>query len=1088
MSEVGALAWVVTMLTVAAIYAHLRVPSWIFAVLGAGTLVYCSFGTNRLFGSLVWWIGIAAIVLIMALTTRQPLLTALLTIAAIFFSTTHEPPYGPLAMLGFLLAVALIKFGGAWSKRQPASNSLPELRPNQFIRVIAYAPIGASVYLQTEAVISATTLRRSAPWLYPLAMAGVLLLLYQQSASVSVGAGQGDEAALGNFYAPQHDNGRDYRWSKYESNITLARISDAEHITLTLSGARPTPAPPAASEIWVDGSYVTTISLTNQIADYSFDYHDLSLDPRLTITLRPTATFYLSDQDYRAVGVIYYAARAESNAAFGLLLPPPSLALLWLLLIVAVGGLLPAAYSPRVRFAAYLVLPLFALLIWIGGPLEGLPLSGAITLLLLPLSAFVQRAPLETWLARGAGWLRGWRIWHVWLVHAVAVPLFYLIATIIFTWPYILDLPRRVPGWPMDNFNFLYKIWWVGNALFGNPPPGSSLTYNPNVFYPAGFNLAQGELTPANTLATIPTTAIFGPIVSYNLLVLLSFVVSGWGMYLLVRYLLDAPPLTPTPPRYGGGSLGQQGGTNPALIGSTTQNSKLKTQNSTLIALLAGLAFAFCPYRMTQMGGHLQMLGTEWLPLTFLFLEKMVRRRRWQDGLIGGIFFALCCWEAWYYAAIIGLFVPLYLALRWWQLRRAGQQVGINPAPTPNPPIGAQSIAPSTGGINHAPTNIRYPQLKTLLAFIVAVAIMVGPFALPYLQLRDTGSLAYSEQLANQNSAVPTDYFLPSELHPLWGETFMQLHRWQNPLEDNLYLGVVPLGLFGFALAGWRRERRQAASPLANFPFMPYLLISALAFVLSFGLGFHIGVLFDKLKVGGSDPNATLWLPGWLLYKFVPLFSAIRAYARFGLIVTLAVIVLAALGLAMLLARPRFAPYRRLTIVALTIVLLCDFAANPYAFGMSRVESQPLDVWLAAQVGNTPVTMFPTDYAQLSGPAMWSSVYHGKPITYGYESFLPALFQRPDVAQPLASFPNDQRVWPLLQGWGIKYVLVATYWWGTGWPKMRDQLAVNPHLRYITHFQERRLWDGNVRLWTSWPDFAWHAQPEDVWIYQLLPD
>jgi hypothetical protein len=678
---------------------------------------------------------------------------------------------------------------------------------------------------------------------------------------------------------------------------------------------------------------------------------------------------------------------------------------------------------------------------------------GAVTLAaLLALALFQQRGHLEAILGALLRRIAGWALWRNRWACMVAAPFFYLIATIISTWPYVRDFATAIPGWPMDNFNFLYKIWWVSHALFGSPPPGSSLTFNPAVFYPAGYNLAQGELSPANTLLTIPITATLGPIISYNFLVFLSFVLSGWGMYLLVKYLLGS--VTSTSPRSGEGATAAPDAVN------------LRPYAVTLIALMCGLAFAFCPYRMEQMGGHLQMLGTEWLPFTFLFLEKMLRTQRLSAGALAGLCFALCCWEAWYYAAIIGLFVAIYVPLRWWQLRE-------RPARLPAPAAVFSLIA------TNPPLKPQTSTLKPLLTFLSVTAIMVLPFALPYLQLGASDNLTYTAAQANENSALPTDYFIPSFLNPLWGETFAPLHAGHNPLEQDLYLGVVPFGLMLVAI-GLRRRLRGA------FPFALYLLIAGLAFILSFGSGINEWKLLNNWGYSGIDPRIDVWMPGWLVYRFVPLFDSLRAYARFGLLVIFAVIVLAALGLVLLLTRPRFARYSYLTIAALTLILLADFAASPYAFGMTRVANEPENVWLAAQPGNAPVALFPTDYAMHDGQATWFSIYHGKPIAYGYESFLPSLLRQPAVQTALDNFPDDASVWPLLQGWGVKYVMVSTLWWGSNWPSVRQQLAASGHLQYLAHFDEQPLWDGDARLWDNWPQFKWHALPDDLYIYQLI--
>ncbi len=937
--------------------------------------------------------------------------------------------------------------------------------------------------------------------------------MLQAPAIINVGAGK-QETTLGNFYPPEHNPSRDYRWTKEVSRINTTRLSDDAQITLYLDGSRPASFKPSPITIVINGQPAATITATNGPLTYTLSYHDASILPDLSLELRTAQTFYPSDKDYRELGIIFYGMRVESAPGpLGLRWPSLLAALLWLLVSICLYAIgwaithpqpipLGGETAPHPRplpsggeintFGKLLALalPFVALILicvcfFIASPMTLLPWLAGGLVALLPVAVFVQRRRVEAALAGAGGWLKAWRLWQRPVARVLAVPFFYLIATIVFTWPYVLSFGTRLPGWPMDNFNFMYKIWWVSHSIFGNPPPGSSLVFNPNVYYPIGFNLGQGELTPANTLLTIPITATLGPIVSYNFLVFLSFVLSGWGMYLLVKYLLESMiNLAPTE--------------------TITQNSKLKTKNSTLIALLIGLSFTFMPYRLNHMLGHLQMMGTQWLPLTFLFLEKMLRGRRWQDGALAGLFFALCCWEAWYYAAIIGLFVGLYIVVRWWQLRgnapqdalstpassqHPGQQGGLF-AVTTNQDLGQQGGP--TAALTTRNSNLK-PQtsnLKPLAAFILVTAALVAPFAIPYLALRSGNSLAYSVKAANGSSALLSDYFIPSQLHPIWGDAFKTAHTANlNLAEYNLWPGAAMYLLIGLGIwAGWKLRGK-----LAAFPFSLYIGMALLAVVLSFGLQYDLSGELARFDPALRSAGWQVPLPGLLLYKFVPLFSSIRAWARFGLIAIFAFYVIAALGLAWLLTRPKMPVYRYTLIIALAVLVLADFWATPYTWGFSRVEQQPLDAYLAALPGQPVVAMMPFDRATRDGPAMWASVYHGKPIAYGYETFMPNDYQlNEDTLQNL--FPQDAAL-DVLKGWHVQYIAVSScqvgsptdsWCYGRRWPEMRDRLAASPRLKFIQIFRQRSLWDGDVGLFDVRPDIAWHASSDDVYLYQLV--
>jgi len=877
-------------------------------------------------------------------------------------------------------------------------------------------------------------LPRAVGLLLTLAFAlGLLLLLAGQGGTLIVAADGKAGERLGHFQPLERgEGGLPFRWTKEASSVVSPRFAYRERLTLTLNGSRPPAFAASPTDLYLAGKLVATIPASNTLFTYTLDYADLALDPELSLELRPQQTFYPSDKDYRELGIVFYSLKVEAaNGPIGLRWPSSLIVGLWLLgagMVWALArsrfGLAVAGSVVALGLAAYL----FA------GVSNRLLLLTIIVAYATVAALLSHRLAVEGWLV--SAWARLGRLWPQRLRWA-GPPLFYFGLASVFTWPYVLHLGEWLPGWPMDNFNFLYKIWWVGHALFGNPPPGSDLAYNPNVYYPAGFNLAQGELTPVNTMLTLPITATLGPVWSYNVAQFASFVLSGWGMYLLVKYLLAAHPAL----RREGSGGGEE-------------------ETASLIALFAGLIYAFAPWHLNQMMGHLQMMGIQWFPLTFLFVEKLIRERRWQDGLLAGVFFSLCAWQAWYFAAIAGVMVGLYGVVRLVMVART------------QPPTGR---APRAG---------MRRSLIAFGAFGAAVLAMVLPFLIPYLQLRGQAKLAYTVKAANGSSALPSDYFMPSQLHPLWGDRFLNAHTANLNITDyNVYLGIVPLllAVLAFVLGG------QAERGLRWL----WLVVALVAAVFSFGLLLDVGGELERF--GYVQPaSGVLWpLPGLLLFNYVPGFNGVRAYARFGVIVILAVAVLAAYGLRYLLQRPRFARHGFLTVLLLSSLLLVEWWANPYTFGYSKAFEQPMDRWLAAQPGQFTVAMFSVDRSWKDGPAMWGSVYHGKRIAYGYETFVPPLYTANEDA--LNQFPDPQAINLIAAApFDAKYVAVSSRYPGLdyksakSWPQVRDSLAANPRLRLVQVFKQAAMWQGDLRLFDRRPDIEWHCLPDDIYLYEVV--
>ena len=75
-------------------------------------------------------------------------------------------------------------------------------------------------------------------------------------------------------------------------------------------------------------------------------------------------------------------------------------------------------------------------------------------------------------------------------------------------------------------------------------------------------------------------------------------------------------------------------------------------------ALVAGLVFAFLPYRLLHYH-HVVLLMAQWMPLCLWALHRTVAHGRLSDGILAGAFFTLQMLSSLYY----GIFFATYLAL-----------------------------------------------------------------------------------------------------------------------------------------------------------------------------------------------------------------------------------------------------------------------------------------------------------------------------------------------------------------------------------------------------------------------------------------
>src|SRR6266850_5114383 len=172
----------------------------------------------------------------------------------------------------------------------------------------------------------------------------------------------------------------------------------------------------------------------------------------------------------------------------------------------------------------------------------------------------------------------------------------FLALTVVKTYPLIGHFGTHLPSDLGDPLLVTWILAWGLHALSTDPWN----LFNANIFYPVENTLALSEHMIAVLPVFAPAYVVTGnPIFAYNTVFFLSFILCGITMFLLVEYW----------------------------------------KNSFWASLLAGCLFAFAPIRFAEVS-HLQLYSLYWAPLTCLFLDKFLRRKRWGDLT----WFAICYW------------------------------------------------------------------------------------------------------------------------------------------------------------------------------------------------------------------------------------------------------------------------------------------------------------------------------------------------------------------------------------------------------------------------------------------------------------
>jgi hypothetical protein len=516
--------------------------------------------------------------------------------------------------------------------------------------------------------------------------------------------------------------------------------------------------------------------------------------------------------------------------------------------------------------------------------------------------------------------------------------LVYVVLAVVMTWPLAAGLTHDVPGdfgdplfnaWVLSwDFTHLGRGWW-----------------NANIFAPHPLALAYSEhLLPLAVQAWPIYAVTHNPLLCYNLLFLSTFVLSGFGMFLLGRELTG----------------------------------------SDAAGFVAGLAFAFAPYRMSNIP-HLQVLSSAWMPFVLFGLH-----RHFATGRVRPLIGAAAAWllqnlSCGYYLLFFSPIVGLYIA---WELTR--RELWRDPR-----------------------------ALARVAAAIAVVLAATAPFLLPYVELRNLGFSPRSLTETRRFSADVYGYLTADPNLRLWGPVANAWPRSEGLLFPGLTIlvlaaiglsrsegtaetaknaeqdlmsqrslrtlrflllvaiaVVIPLALgFSLRLPGIRiaslpralvvaaiagaivtavsRDAREAARRFSLTPAGIFTAITMFAVVMSFGP--------EIRAMGRPVMNTNLYA---FFYEYVPGFDGVRVPARFGTIVSLGLAALAALGIAAIDRR------HRTTVAAIAGALIL-------------VEAIAIPI---------PINQNSTDYAQPGLAPLPASIAIGAaaPEVYRYVEQLPA--------------------------------------------------------------------------------------------------
>ncbi|NPV07158.1 MAG: hypothetical protein HPY83_04235 [Anaerolineae bacterium] len=352
---------------------------------------------------------------------------------------------------------------------------------------------------------------------------------------------------------------------------------------------------------------------------------------------------------------------------------------------------------------------------------------------------------------------------------------------LILTLPLALRFTTHVPGDGIDDPALTWNLWWVWDSALH----GRDLFHCDYMFHPIRINLAFYTLTVLNGFLSGPLQAIFGLVPASNLILLSSYVLGGYGAFLLTLRLLG-----PVDRRW-----------------------------AVSAAWFAGLAYAFAAPKLFYAAlGQFNIASSQWVPFAVLSLWEAIRGR-WRQAGLAGLFLGMQAWAEMTYASFLLVFLGLLVAWR---------------------------VAETLAGRNTWSAFLRRTLLPVALAgglFVAIIAPILGSMALDLAVEGDFTVVGGG--FADVFSADVAGLIAPTMLHPGLGSLvseWMEVRHFDKG--QHLYYGLSLWVLAAVALAGTRNGRPAfwgtAAVVFLLLAFGPVLQVN--------GSEFHLPMPFSVLQ------------------------------------------------------------------------------------------------------------------------------------------------------------------------------------------------------------------------------------------------
>jgi len=609
----------------------------------------------------------------------------------------------------------------------------------------------------------------------------------------------------------------------------------------------------------------------------------------------------------------------------------------------------------------------------------------------------------------------------------ILIFLFFIILTAVWTHPLIFKMHTSIlgdPEWTFDSLGGLRGVWRAKYAWLNKLPSDVDSL----IAHPFGGYVLRVDPQPLLHFPLLILSFWEDEVFASNIYVLANYVLSAIMMYCLVY--------------------------------SFTRNR--------ISSAVAGLIYSFAPYLSLKSFAHAGMATLQWMPLYILFLFKLDEDKSYKSAIYCALSFSLVSLSVLYYGYFMVVFTAGFILFKIVFRQICRQKVE------------SKSQRVSSG---------KY--FKVLIVGACIVLITILPFT--YSIIKATLSLSESAEAVSPGHVPPlkdlyrysarvSDYFAPSEYHPIFGKVdfwFMKPYTEASRhwAERTLYLGIIPLFLTAYGVAGWwKRKKREMTGKKEDF-IIPFFIFSAsLAFIFS---------LAPTIEVFGSP----IPMPSFFMYKIAPMF---RCVCRFGAVVILCVSVLAGFGIKELLRRLQSKAKQMAVTCFVVCFIVFEFIVIPPFRNVDLSKTPSVYEWVASQSGDVVIAEYPWLGSIQEGhyKYLFYQRVHQKKMVNGARR---GTFG--DAVRREAIKIRNQETASILSYLGAKYVIVHKSVYN---PQNIKKIDANPGLRFFRDFPSAVVYEvvaekpdlvkvfwKSFAMWERWDDgsaWRWAGNNATIWL------